>query len=132
MSGLVERMPVIEKQTETGTMRVATPETCAFDMVRYPAAAGHLSNAATVLVELAERLDARKLVDVAPLLRLPDVQRLGYLLDAVGHGAVASLLAQWLAAKRPRAVLLQQGGEAGAEVDPRWRVVPNAELELDV
>lgn len=41
MRGLVERLPVIEQQTETGTMRVATPETCAFDLVRYPEAAGH-------------------------------------------------------------------------------------------
>lgn len=51
MSSLVESLPVIEQQTETGTMRVATPETCAFDLVRYPEAAGHLSNAATVLAE---------------------------------------------------------------------------------
>jgi hypothetical protein len=39
MSGLVERLPVIEQQTETGTMRVAAPETCAFDLVRHPEAA---------------------------------------------------------------------------------------------
>lgn len=32
MSGLVETLPVIEQQTETGTMRVAAPETCAFDL----------------------------------------------------------------------------------------------------
>jgi predicted transcriptional regulator of viral defense system len=132
MSSLVERLPVVEQQTETGTMRVAAPETCAFDLVRYPEGAGHLSNAATVLAELAERLDARKLVDVAPLVRIPDVQRLGYLLDAVGQGEVAAPLAEWLAKAQPRAVLLQpgQGGDVGA--DPRWHVVPNAELEVDV
>lgn len=56
----------IEQQTETGTMRVATPETTAFDLVRYPAGAGHLSSAATVLSELAERLEARALVTIAP------------------------------------------------------------------
>lgn len=77
MSGLVESLPVVEQQTETGTMRVAAPESCAFDLVRYPEAAGHLSKVATVLAALAEPLDAHKLVDVAPLVRLPDVQRLG-------------------------------------------------------
>jgi len=132
MSSLVERLPVVEQQTETGTMRVAAPETCAFDLVRYPEAAGHLSNAATVLAELAERLDARKLVDVAPLVRLPDVQRLGYLLDAVGQSEVAAPLAEWVAKKQPRAVPLQAGEAANAEADPRWRVVPNAELEVDI
>lgn len=132
MSGLVGRMPVVEQQTETGTMRVATPETCGFDLVRYPEAAGHLSNAATVLAELAERLDARKLVDVARHVRLPDVQRLGYLLDAVGQSKVTALLAEWLAAKQPRVVLLAPGDAADPEIDPRWHVVPNAELEVDV
>jgi hypothetical protein len=132
MSGLVESLPVIEQQTETGTMRVAAPETCAFDLVRYPGAAGHLSNAATVLAELAERLDARKLAAVAPLVRLPDVQRLGYLLDAVGQGELAAPLAEWLATRQPRAVLLQPGEGADAGVDTRWHVVPNAGLEADV
>lgn len=132
MSGLVESLPVVEQQTETGTMRLASPETCAFDLVRYPEAAGHLSNAATVLAELAERLDARRLVDVAPLVRLPDVQRLGYLLDAVGQSEVAAPLAEWLATKQPRAVLLRPGESTDAGADPRWRVVPNAELEVDI
>ena len=132
MSSLVERLPVIEQQTETGTMRVATPETCAFDLVRYPASAGHLSNAAMVLAELAERLDARKLVDVAPLVRLPDVQRLGFLLEAVGQRGVAAPLAKWLAGKQPRAVPLEPGKGEGLEADPRWHIVPTVELEVDL
>ena len=69
MCGKVEQMPVEERQTETGTMRVATAETTAFDLVRYPTGAGHLSNAALVLSELAERLNARALVRVARLVR---------------------------------------------------------------
>jgi len=131
MSGLVERLPVIEKQTETGTMRVATPETCAFDLVRYSAAGGHLSNVATVLTELAERIDPQVLVRLAPLVRLPDVQRLGYLLDAVGHGKVVGLLAEWLGSRKLRVVPLHPGGSAGARPDLRWYVKPNVELEVD-
>jgi len=132
MSSLVEQLPAIERQTETGTMRVATAETTAFDLVRYPAAAGHLSNAATVLFELAERLDARALVTIAPLFRLPCVQRLGYLLDAVGQGEVAAPLAEWLAGKQVRAVPLQPGEPAEVVLDRRWHVLPNVEVEVDV
>lgn len=94
--------------------------------------AGHLSNAATVLAELAERLDARKLVAVAQLVRLPDVQRLGFLLDAVGKSELAGPLFEWLATKQPRAVLLQPGLAADGKADPRWHVLPNIELEVDV
>jgi predicted transcriptional regulator of viral defense system len=132
MNSKVERMPVTEKQTETGTMCVATSETTAFDLVRYQAGAGHLSNAATVLAELAERMDAQAIVSIAHLVRLPDVQRLGYLLDAVGEGDLAGPLAKWLEARRPRAIRLRPGGPADVEIDRRWHVLPNVELEVDV
>ncbi len=50
-------------QTETGTMVVSTPETTAFDLVRFPSAAGYWSNIATVLSELAGQLDPSRLKD---------------------------------------------------------------------
>jgi predicted transcriptional regulator of viral defense system len=132
MNSKVEQMPVTETQTETGTMRVATPETTAYDLVRYQAGAGHLSNAATVLAELAERMNAQALVSIAHLLRLPDVQRLGYLLDAVGEGDLAGPLAEWLEERRPRVILLRPGEPADVETDRRWHVLPNVELEVEV
>lgn len=132
MAGNAERMPARELQTETGSMRVATPETVAFDLVRYPSGAGQLSNAATVLAELAERLDPKALVGIAPLVRLPDVQRLGYLLDAVGEHRRTGLLAGWLGARGHRVVPLRRGGAPGAEVNTRWKVAVNVELELDL
>ena len=49
MSNKIHNMPVIEKQTETGTMKVASPETTAFDLIRYQANVGHLSNVATLV-----------------------------------------------------------------------------------
>ena len=132
MAGNVEHMPVAEVRTETGTMRLASPESTAFDLVRYPSGAGDLSNAATVLSELAERLDPKSLVGVAPLVRLPDVQRLGYLLEAVGERRRAAPLAAWLEAREPRVVPLLKGVAArGVEVNARWKVAPNEELELD-
>lgn len=131
MNSKVTRMPAQDVQTETGSMRVATPETTAFDLVRYPDSAGHLSNAATVLSELAERIDPDALVRLAPTLRLPDVQRLGYLLEAVGAGELVEPMAAWLAEQRPRSVPLSLGEALDGEVDPRWRVVPNADLEVE-
>ena len=131
MCSNIERMPVTEVKTETGTLRVATPETTAFDLVRYQAGAGHLNNAATVLAELAERIDANALVRIAPMVRLPDIQRLGYLLDLVGENERASPLAKWLHAHRPRAVRLRPGRGAKVKVDKRWHVLPNEDLEVD-
>ncbi len=132
MNSKVEQMPTTGIQTETGTMRVATPETTAFDLVRYQAAGGHLSNVATVLGELAERIDGKALAKIAHLVKLSDVQRLGYLLDAVGEGDLAAPLAEWLITRHPRVVSLLSGEPALGEIDERWRVRPNAELELEL
>lgn len=131
MSGKVEQVPTTRIQTETGTMRVATPETAAFDLVRYQAAAGHLSNIATVLGELAERVDGQALVRIAHLVKVPDVQRLGYLLDAAGERELATSLAEWIKTRHPRVVPLPPGEPAAAEIDDRWRVRPATPPTMD-
>jgi len=132
MNRKVEQMPVTDVQTETGSMRVATPETTAFDLVRYPAGAGHLSNAATVLGELSERLDVDALAALTTLVRMPDVQRLGYLLEAVGEHRLAKPLADWIGNHRPRVVPLRPGNSTEEEPDQRWRIIPNEKLEVDL
>jgi hypothetical protein len=113
-------------------MCVATPETTAFDLVRYPAGAGHLSNAATVLAELAERLDVDALVALAQLVRIPDVQRPGYLLEAVGEHRPANPLADWLRTRSPRVVPLRPGSPTEMASDRRWLAIPNEELDVDL
>lgn len=130
---LLDRSSVFDVQTETGSMCVATPEQTAFDLVRYPEASGHLSNVATVLSELAEKLNPKELLKLAPLFKLSDVQRLGYLLDLVNQDALADPLAIWLNRRRKRHVLLRAGAEAkNKKADNRWRVVLNEVVEADL
>ncbi len=83
----IGRARTSELKTETGTMRVSTPETTAIDLLRYVRAAGGLSNAATVIAELAEKIDGKKLVAAAESDgELAYSQRLGHILDLVGAG----------------------------------------------
>ena len=132
-SKAVSVMPVDRIDTETGGMAVAIPETTAFDVVRFFSAAGHWNNVATVLSELAEKLDGQKLVEIAPHVRLPEVQRLGYLLTLVDEGEVAEPLAAWLMDQRVTVVRLRTDRPAGeAGIDPRWRLVPNEEVDVDL
>jgi predicted transcriptional regulator of viral defense system len=132
MSRKVASTPAREIQTETGTMRVSTPEATAFDLVRYPAAAGHLSNVTTVLMELAERIDTTALAAAADTMRVPDIQRLGYLLEAVDQVELAATLLAILPPRRPRTVKLDPAGPNTATIDRRWRLRPNVDLELDL
>ncbi len=81
VSKVVSLMPVDRVDTETGGMAVASLETTAFDVGRFSSRPQVTwTNVATILSELAEKLDSGMLVEIAPHVRLPDVQRLGYLL----------------------------------------------------
>jgi len=127
------RTPTLGMKTETGSMNVSTPEATALDLLRYVEAAGHLGNVATVLAELAERLDARRLSEIAKAEGdLPSAQRLGYLLEHVGAVEVAAPLAEWTAAQRPRFVALRPGRPSRhAPKDTHWRVVVNERVEAE-
>lgn len=129
----LERTPTMEVKTETGAMRVATPEATALDLLRYLEAAGHLGNVATVLVELGEKLDAERLALVARIENeLPTAQRLGYLLELVGARESASSLAAWIEACRPRFVPLRPDRSVRrAAEDSRWRVLVNEKVEVE-
>ena len=132
MSRQVAETPASRVQTETGTMRVSTPESTAFDLVRFSAACGGWSNVATVLLELAERLEPEALCSVARLRKIPEIQRLGYLLDLTGQPRLADPLLRVLGSKRYRPVALApDAARSGAEAVSPWRVIPNLEVEID-
>lgn len=125
--------PTTEVKTETGAMRVSTPEATALDLVRYVAGAGQLGNVATVLSELSEKINPGRLVKAAQAeVELSVVQRLGFLLDRFASAGVAAPLAGWLATQRPRPVPLRPERKPKAtEKDPRWQVLVNEHVEAD-
>lgn len=133
MSRFVTEVPVIDVQTETGSMRVSTPEVTAYDALRFSAAGGHLSNVATVLAELAETIDSSRLAELAQTYSTPDVQRLGYLLELVGEHDLAEALLETLEPRRRRPVLLAPSeGPSGEQPDDRWRIIANTVVEADL
>ena len=135
MSRKVQSAPVAEVQTETGAMRVSSPEATAFDLVRFAPAAGHLSNVATVLGEIAEKLEPTALANLAHAYPAPDAQRLGYLLEQIGKFDLAQSLMASLEGRRHRHILLAPGQahDIGlASPDPKWRVIPNVTVEADL
>ena len=130
----IERTATMEMKTETGTLRVSTPEETAFDLMRYPESSGHLGDIATVLAELAEKMEGQQLVEVS---RTEDsvatAQRLGYLLERVGAGEVGAKLEEWIASLRPRFVRLRRDRSTRRRpTDARWRVIVNEDIETDV
>ena len=128
-----ERTLTAKLKTEAGFMLVSTPEATAIDLLRYVSAAGGLGNVATVLTELADRIDGRKLVEAAQADgELAYSQRLGYILERIGAGDRAAALARWIEKRRPRNAPLRPGKAIrGRPVDRRFRIVMNEDIEAE-
>ena len=128
----VEEMPTNSMNTPRGILRFSNPETTVFDLVGYPHHAGGLENVATILAELAEKLDPAELARVAELSPLTWAQRLGYLLDLVEMSEKTDALAAYLATKRLVATpLVPSRLIEGAERNQRWQLLVNAEIEAE-
>ncbi len=130
-------MDYVERQeVPAGWLNVSSPELTAVDLVAYQEHIGGLSRAATVLEELSMNLDFAKLstvfLKIAPA---PVFQRLGYLLDRVlDEETIADNLLALIKSGglKMKAVPLRLGSAVdGFEVDKKWKVIVNQEIEID-
>jgi len=118
----------------TGYIPVSTPEATAFDLLRYERSIGGLNRVMTVLQELAEALDPRRLVAVATSEGVvARAQRLGWLLEQAGGAPKAAGLAEWVDSRAPRFAKLDPRSPAtGSTRDDRWRLILNYAVEGDL
>jgi predicted transcriptional regulator of viral defense system len=129
----VKEMPTSTINTPRGMLRLASPETTAFDLVGYPQHAGGLDNIATILAELAEKLDPDELSKIAELSPVTWAQRLGYLLDLVEMSEKTHPLADHIATRRlVLTPLVPSQPVEGAEKNQRWHLLVNAEIETEL
>lgn len=125
---------VTEKiKTSSGYIPVSTPEMTAYDLVRYRRGAGSIDHVATVLSELAERMDPKRLLAIAKKgEELPVIQRLGYLLERTEHGDLAGELRAFVDEQKPKMVPLEpRSSEEVSGRDVRWRIIVNASIEVE-
>lgn len=129
----VVAIPTLPFKTPRGPLKISSPEATAFDLVGYSDRALGLDNVATILSELAEKLDRKKLVEVARFSPIAWAQRLGYLLDLVGENDKATELAEYVAQLKPVPTPLERSKPfKGMPKDARWAVMVNAEVEAEI
>lgn len=136
-NSLVSKVPIKKMQSETGYMNVSTPEVTALDLVKFYRNSGHLSNVATVLAELKEKLDITEFAKIAipSLYEWPILQRLGYLLSLkeVGGKEFAKPIQKLISEHKPRYVpLVHLTDYKNNKRDLNWRIYVNEEVELDL
>lgn len=125
-------VPVRSINSPRGRVLVSTEEATAIDLVGYEKRIGGLDLVATILSELAERLNPMKLANVARTAPIPWAQRLGYLLEYVGASDKAFPLKDFVRLHAHNTTLLQPDGRvAGTHVSSDWRLRINANIEIE-
>ncbi len=119
--------------TPRGTILVSNVEATAVDLVGYEKRAGGLDNVATVLSELAERIDPDLLPVAARTAPIPWAQRLGFMLERVGAAdEVGPLKAYVQRHARDIAPLLPaRHSDSRSPRAADWRLRINAEFEVE-
>ena len=125
-------VPVQPFNTPRGPISASTPEATAYDLIGYEAQIGGLNAAATVLADLAEKLDPQKLAVLAPQVPAPCVQRLGFVLEALDAPFATGDLRVWVKDHVRTFTSLQPGSDDDNNVrSADWKLILNMELEPD-
>ena len=128
-----------DRKTDSGAMKLSCVELTMLDLLRYPQAAGGIDNIATILADLGSNIDADRLAALSETAERPVVQRLGHLLDRLGHGEATTRMLEALSKRAdfPWTELNRSAARdpdfapTPSERDPRWRVIVRRVPEVD-
>jgi len=127
------KIPTRNFNTKTGVIAVSTPEALAMDLITAPQHAAGIHNVATILNELAEKIDVNKLIELNecyPQLFL--MQRLGYLFEFLGFDKIESKIAKFLVDKDLHwAKLVPSKAYTALSRNKKWRIIVNVNVEPD-
>lgn len=126
----VARVPTKSLNTPRGVVLVSSIEATVLDLVGYSSHVGGLDQTATVIAELADQIHGDDLVDVAKTAPVSWSQRLGYILDLLGHRDRAEPLAAFVRENAGDVVALAPSASTkDARRVARWQLDVNAEVE---
>jgi predicted transcriptional regulator of viral defense system len=120
--------------TQTGDIPVSTPEWTAIDLIRFQRQIGGMDTVATGLTELVDVLDPDQLVLAGERESTTAyLQRLGWMLDAVGGKTTGEGLHGLMLQRNPAFIPLNVGlDKRSGPPDSRWQVTVNEEPEADL
>jgi predicted transcriptional regulator of viral defense system len=130
----IQKIGIELKKTDSGYVKVASPELTALDIILYNKQIGGLSRALTLLTELAEVMNPEKLLALAKEVgNMAVLQRLGYLLAVrLGEEKLAAALFEELKDIDLKAIPLLAGAATkGFSVNKKWKVIENISLQSD-
>ena len=136
----ISDVELIKKKTDVGSLLISAPEETAKDVMTYYKQCGGLNHQATVLAELTEAINTKKLISLAKRSGgLFWVQRMGYILENIDtfyeqeRDRVVAALEVFLSKKKLLYVPLAP--EMPTKKKPRnkkWHIIENSTVESDV
>jgi predicted transcriptional regulator of viral defense system len=129
----IENLPTKNINTLAGTLIVASPEVLAVDLVTAPNHAGGINNVATILSELADSIDVKKIIELTYIsTEIFWIQRLGWFFDFLGLEKLAESLEKILNGQKLHWVrLLSRAPYNPIERNKKWHVIVNTTVEPD-
>jgi len=131
-----EQDQITEKKTETGYLKISSPELTAFDLVYHNKKIGGINRIIPILDDLSETIKASVLTKTAKTQKIPNIQRLGYLLDELGYDALSNPLFKLLGENTieiPLSLahtrLLARQESRTWQINEKWNIIVNTELE---
>ena len=126
----------VKMKTQSGYINVSGPELTGLDLVAREENVGGLGRVAEILTELAEtmRWDESR-AGLLDCFNIPDIQRLGFLLEKIGEGSLADdlygLMEQSGKAMRKVGLKRTLGTDDDMPVNRRWKIIENYEIDFD-
>ncbi|MDR1898254.1 MAG: type IV toxin-antitoxin system AbiEi family antitoxin [Prevotellaceae bacterium] len=125
-----------KRKTPTGYIHISSPELTATDLIQFEKEIGGLNRAATVLNDLAESLDFKKIpphfFEYVPV---PVIQRLGYLLDVELKYRLQAeellLQVKQYGYSFRTTPLKNRKPVAGCETNKKWKIIVNEQIDID-
>ena len=126
---------LVTKNAEMGVLRFSNPELTAVDLIQFANHIGGYQRAATVLAELVETIDIRKMEVVLPYAKIADMQRLGYIMEFVlEETEMADQLFELVKQHFPRrhTYCMSNAHAPSEQSQPnRWYINMNIDIEID-
>lgn len=124
------------RKTESGYLKISSPELTATDLVQFEKKIGGLNRAATILNELADEIKPERInSDFLKEIPVATIQRLGYIFDKNLHKQeIATHLyneAKKANIKFQNIRLKASGKSKGFPLDEKWKIIINTEIEFE-
>jgi predicted transcriptional regulator of viral defense system len=121
---------ILEKKTDAGYLKVSSPELTAFDLVQYHARIGGMNRILPILEDLLENIKPSILSKTAKTQKIPNIQRLGFLLDSIGSESLANPLSSLLNINLKEVPLSLAHKRKTSLINEKWKIIENAELDI--